>query len=47
MLESSPTSLIFRDVRLNQAYFTSLCITNPLPASVGICKLKILFNLYL
>lgn len=29
-----PKQLTFRDVRLNQAYTTSLCITNPLTAAV-------------
>ena len=29
-----PQQLIFRDIRLNQAYTTSLCITNPLTAAV-------------
>lgn len=34
MLDIEPKGLSFRDVRLNQAYTTSLCITNPLTASV-------------
>jgi hypothetical protein len=34
MLVIEPGALTFRDVRLNQAYTTSLCITNPLTASV-------------
>lgn len=34
MLEVSPSSLTFRDVRLNNAYVNSVCITNPLPATV-------------
>ena len=34
MLDIEPKSLVFRDVRLNQAYTTSLCIANPLPSSV-------------
>jgi hypothetical protein len=34
MLDVSPSSLVFRDVRLKQAYSTSLCISNQLNASV-------------
>ena len=34
MLDVSPSSLIFRDVRLKQAYTTSLCLTNSLSANV-------------
>ena len=34
MLEISPESLVFHDVRINNAYLNSLCITNPLQASV-------------
>mgnify|MGYP002214535650 CR=1 FL=1 len=34
MLEVSPESLVYRDVRLNNAYVNSICITNPLPATV-------------
>lgn len=34
MMEVEPKSLSFQDVRLNQSYSTSLCISNPLAASV-------------
>lgn len=34
MLDIEPKSLVYRDVRLNQAYTSSICITNPLTASV-------------
>jgi hypothetical protein len=34
MLVIEPKSIVFRDVRLNQAYTTSLCISNPLAISV-------------
>lgn len=34
MMEVDPKALIFRDVFLNQAYTTSVCITNPLTAPV-------------
>lgn len=34
MLDISPESLVYRDVRLNNAYLNSICITNPLPATV-------------
>jgi hypothetical protein len=34
MLDIEPKSLVYRDVRLNQAYSSSICITNPLTASV-------------
>lgn len=33
-MEVEPKSISFREVRLNQAYTTSLCISNPLPAAV-------------
>ena len=34
MLDVEPSSVCFKDVRLNQAYTSSLCITNPLSAAV-------------
>jgi hypothetical protein len=34
MLDVEPKALVFRDIRLNQSYTTSLCITNTLPTSV-------------
>ena len=34
MMEVEPKNLVYRDVRLNQSYSTSLCISNPLTASV-------------
>ena len=34
MLDVSPDSLVYRDVRLNNAYVNSVCITNPLAATV-------------
>jgi hypothetical protein len=34
MLEIEPKSLIFRDIRLNQAYTNTICITNPLSVTV-------------
>lgn len=34
MLKVEPTKVVFRDLRLNQPYTTSLCITNPLDVSV-------------
>lgn len=34
MMEISPEALVFRDVRLNNAYVNSICVTNPLPATV-------------
>jgi hypothetical protein len=34
MMEISPEALVFRDVRLNSAYVSSVCVTNPLPATV-------------
>lgn len=34
MLEVEPTKIVFRDLRLNQPYTTSLCLTNPLDVSV-------------
>jgi hypothetical protein len=34
MLKVEPTKIVFRDLRLNQPYTTSLCITNPLDVSV-------------
>ena len=33
-MEFEPKQLVFRDVRLNQSYTTSLCITNPLNSPV-------------
>lgn len=33
-MELEPKSIVFRDVRLNQAYTSSLCISNPLAAAV-------------
>ena len=33
-MEFEPRNLVFRDVRLNQAYTTSLCISNTYPSSV-------------
>lgn len=36
MIDIEPPALEFRDVRLNQAYSTSLCLTNPLSGAVDI-----------
>ena len=36
MIDIEPPALEFRDVRLNQAYSTSLCLTNPLAGAVDI-----------
>lgn len=35
MLDIEPRSIVFRDIRLNQSYTSSLCITNPLPTPVS------------
>jgi hypothetical protein len=36
MLKVEPSKIVFRDLRLNQPYTTSLCITNPLDVSVDL-----------